>query len=105
MEEFHMAIKKCRVCGKEYSACKNSSRNPEKKLRWQEFACSAECGNEYFAQIRASRNASSEVLETPSLPSYEEVKDEVSLIEIFDEEGYMDESDSFFDYEDDDSEE
>lgn len=51
-----MTIKKCRICGKEYAACKNAVRNPySKTFRWQEVACSPECGSEYFRRIQESR--------------------------------------------------
>lgn len=52
-----MITKKCRVCGKEYAACKNAARNPyNNTFRWQEVACSPECGSEYFRLIMESRN-------------------------------------------------
>ena len=48
------AIKKCRVCGKEYVAC-HTLKNTAGVFRWQEVACSPECGSIYLAQIRESR--------------------------------------------------
>lgn len=47
--------KKCRICGKEYEACKPIyvSDNP---YRWQDVACCEEHGMEYFARVAASRN-------------------------------------------------
>lgn len=57
-----MTIKKCRVCGKDYTVCKNAVRNPNNKtFRWQEVACSPECGSEYFRQIEQSRNTQASV--------------------------------------------
>lgn len=47
-------IMKCRICGKEYEACRNSMR-VDNVFRWQAVACCAEHGSEYFAQILASR--------------------------------------------------
>nr|DAZ49999.1 MAG TPA: hypothetical protein [Caudoviricetes sp.] len=48
------AWKKCRVCGKEYEACRNLNRIAG-VFRWQEVACSPECGAEYLRQIMESR--------------------------------------------------
>ena len=48
------AVKKCRVCGKEYTACHTLARNTG-VFRWQEVACSPECGSIYLDRIRASR--------------------------------------------------
>ena len=44
----------CKVCGKEYPYCKTFT--PADVFRWQDVACCAEHGAEYFAQIEASRN-------------------------------------------------
>lgn len=49
------AIKTCRVCGKEYEACRSANRCAG-VFRWQEVACSPECGTEYFKKISASRD-------------------------------------------------
>ena len=49
------AIKKCRVCGKEYEAC-HTLRHPSGSFRWQEVACSPECGSVYLSRIMSSRN-------------------------------------------------
>lgn len=48
------AIMKCRVCGKEYEACHTLKRIAG-VFRWQEVACSPECGSIYLAKIEASR--------------------------------------------------
>jgi hypothetical protein len=48
------AMIKCRVCGKEYPAC-HSLRRGDTTFRWQEVACSPECGAEYLRQINISR--------------------------------------------------
>lgn len=55
---------KCRICGKEYEACRNSKRI-DGVFRWQAVACCAEHGAEYLAQIRASR-AMVEVVAEPT---------------------------------------
>ena len=48
------AIMKCRVCGKAYEACHTLKRIAG-VFRWQEVACSPECGSVYLAKIEASR--------------------------------------------------
>lgn len=48
------AIFKCRVCGKEYEACRSLNRAIG-VFRWQEVACSPECGSIYLKQINESR--------------------------------------------------
>ena len=47
------AMRICRVCGKEYEYCKTWLNTD--KFRWQDVACSPECGATYFARIEASR--------------------------------------------------
>lgn len=47
------AEKVCRVCGKKYEAC--STKAVKNTFRWQEVACSPECGAEYLNAIRISR--------------------------------------------------
>ena len=51
--------KTCRVCGKEYTTCANPYFNGN-IFRWQEVACSIECGNEYLRRIMESRSQKSE---------------------------------------------
>lgn len=48
------AIKKCRVCGKEYEACRSTMR-VDGVYRWKDVACSPECGQVYLARILESR--------------------------------------------------
>lgn len=48
------AMKKCRVCGKPYEAC-HTMRHNAGVFRWQEVACSPECGSIYLARIEESR--------------------------------------------------
>lgn len=43
----------CKICGKEYEYCKTWLS--QDKFRWQDVACSPECGSKYFALIEASR--------------------------------------------------
>lgn len=49
------SVKKvCRVCGKTYEACHTAKKNIG-EFRWQEVACSPECGAEYLRRVIASR--------------------------------------------------
>lgn len=49
------AVKKCRVCGKDYEACRAMSRTAG-VFRWQEVACSPECGAEYLRRVTQARS-------------------------------------------------
>lgn len=46
--------KVCRVCGKEYEAC-HSANMPAGVFRWQEVACSPECGEVYMQCVIEAR--------------------------------------------------
>lgn len=48
-------IKKCRVCGATYEACR--SPNTKNVFRWQDVACSPDCGAVYLRKIIQSREA------------------------------------------------
>lgn len=78
-------IMKCRICGKEYEACRNSKRI-NGVFRWQDVACCVEHGAEYLAQIRASR-AGVEASATPSAvdEAYAFLDTEYDEVEIEDE--------------------
>lgn len=87
------AIKKCRVCGKEYTAC-HTLRHTAGIFRWQEVACSPECGSIYLAEIRESRKKTEahnpEIKETAPIEVYinEEADEEdldKELAEYFDD--------------------
>lgn len=47
-------FKVCKECGKEYKAC--HTINTKNLLRWQDVACSPECGATYFKKILLSRS-------------------------------------------------
>lgn len=49
------AVKLCRVCGREYEACRSVRRDAGHVFRWQEVACSPECGAEYLRRVNESR--------------------------------------------------
>lgn len=46
-------MKVCRVCGDTYEACRTSKVT--NTFRWQDVACSPECGAEYLRKIKLSR--------------------------------------------------
>lgn len=48
------AKKICRVCGKEYTACRTQNSNSA-VFRWQDVACSPDCGEEYLRRVLAAR--------------------------------------------------
>ena len=48
------ATRICKVCGKEYEYCKTWLSTD--KFRYQDVACSPECGVKYFEMIEASRS-------------------------------------------------
>lgn len=47
--------KTCRVCGKKYKACQNTARTGINVFRWQEVACSPECGEKYLKKVLEDR--------------------------------------------------
>lgn len=57
------AKKTCRVCGKEYKACRSFAANINSVFRWQDVACSPECGAIYLARVNASRGIVNEAAE------------------------------------------
>lgn len=50
------AVKTCRVCGKQYEACRTMMNRAAGVFRWQEVACSPECGAEYLRRVTEARN-------------------------------------------------
>ncbi len=44
----------CRVCGKEYIACRTAKNEPG-VFHWQEVACSPECGEKYLNKVLEAR--------------------------------------------------
>ena len=89
------AMKKCRVCGKPYEACHTTKRIAG-VFRWQEVACSPECGSIYLAEIEASRgvthknatavNEAKTIKENSTVLIYDEEQElyEAELAEYFD---------------------
>lgn len=52
-------IKKCEICGKEYEYC-HTLFVGSNAFRWQEVACSPECGKIFFDKVMAVRKADAE---------------------------------------------
>ena len=75
-------IKICKVCGKEYPYCKTQA--PTGKFRYQDVACSPECGTIYFERILASREKNIETDDEPT-----EVDSVVDESEIEEKEGIV----------------
>lgn len=88
-------ILKCRICGKEYEACRSAKRVVG-VFHWQSVACCAEHGAEYLALIRASR-AETAVAEEPA-----SVKEAFALLDAEYDEVEVEDED--FDESDDDIE-
>lgn len=44
----------CKTCGKEYETCPNA-RDLNNPYRWQDVACSPECGAKYFYEVLVAR--------------------------------------------------
>lgn len=89
------AIKKCRVCGKPYEAC-HTVRHVAGVFRWQEVACSPECGSIYLAKIEESRRV--ETIEANKAEDAKAVED-IAIVEDddIDEEEFERELDEYFD--------
>lgn len=89
------AIKKCRVCGKPYEAC-HTMRHIAGVFRWQEVACSPECGSIYLAKIEESRRV--ETIEANKAEDIKAVED-IAIVEDddIDEEEFERELDEYFD--------
>ena len=80
-------IKKCRVCGREYEACHTLSITPG-VFRWQDVACSQECGSVYLAKINASRGNHN--VEKPVLDPENVVEDKPEItVEVIDMEDIL----------------
>ena len=84
-------ILKCRVCGKEYEACRSAKRVAG-VFHWQSVACCAEHGAEYLALIRASR-APTTVAEKPASVNEAFVLFDAEYDEVEVEDEDLDESD------------
>lgn len=76
----------CRVCGKKYEACK--SEKISNTFRWQDVACSPECGAVYLYKVQVARGIIKQELpkEEPKVKDkYKSKKRTVEAIELEDE--------------------
>ena len=85
------ATLKCRVCGKEYEACRNAKR-VDGVFRWQDVACSVEHGAIYLDLIRKSRAEQHDAVANDPVSKAFALFDEEYLDEV-DDEMFYDESD------------
>lgn len=88
------ATLKCRVCGKEYEACRNAKR-VDGVFRWQDVACSPEHGAAYLDLIRKSRATEHDAVANTSIGQ---------AFALFEEEYLNDVEDDIVDDEFDDAE-
>lgn len=88
------ATLKCRVCGKEYEACRNAKR-VDGVFRWQDVACSVEHGATYLDLIRKSRATEHDAVANTSIEQ---------AFALFEEEYLNDVEDDIVDDEFDDAE-
>lgn len=75
------AKKICKVCGKEYEACHTLAFN-EDVFRWQDVACSEECGATYLARVLEARGLApkSEVAVKQAEPRKRKQKQELAEV-------------------------
>lgn len=57
-------MKTCRVCGKKYEVCRSFRHNVDSVFRWQEVACSPECGAIYLSRVNKARGITATVNES-----------------------------------------
>ena len=88
------ATLKCRVCGKEYEACRSAKR-VDGVFRWQDVACSPEHGAAYLNLIRKSRATEHDAVANTSIEQ---------AFALFEEEYLNDVEDAIVDDEFDDAE-
>lgn len=79
-----MAKRTCRVCGKQYEACKAAMKSTG-SFRWQEVACSQECGGIYLQRVLESRSKAKQTVEIISPIVVEEPKLEYETQEDFED--------------------
>ena len=72
------ATKICRICGKEYEACKSVFDTTMN--RWQDVACCVEHGAEYFARIAESRGSAPVVVDETTTDANTDIE-EVAPVE------------------------
>lgn len=63
-----IGIKVCKVCGREYEACRTLRPNLNNEFRWQDVACCPEHGAEYLRRVMAARGAAAPQEKEPEPP-------------------------------------
>lgn len=72
-------MKTCRVCGRSYEACRTVN-NALGVFRWQDVACSPECGSVYLQKLNESRGIQTEEPDTkPAIAHVDELAADVSV--------------------------
>ena len=90
------ATKICKSCGKAYEACRTFRRDSS-VFRWQDVACSPECGQQYLTAVRIARGEiqpeqpevetktiNYELIELGFIDDDDEDEDEIDLDDYFD---------------------
>lgn len=100
------AVKKCKVCGKEYECCR-SAIGKGNMFRWRDVACSPECGAIYFERVLESRRADNSIEnnntnETNDITLPENTEPETENIQFDSSNEYTIEYNDEYDDEDDD---
>lgn len=71
-------VKTCRVCGKAYEACPTDRHKIGVTFRWQDVACSPECGAVYLEQVNTARGITTVISDNVPEIVPEEVQEEVT---------------------------
>lgn len=64
--------KVCKVCGKEYTVCRNETTY-DGVFHWRVVACSPECGAKYLAAVTAARSGNATKDDSPVVESVAKV--------------------------------
>ena len=69
-------VRQCRVCGKTYEACAMVKR-VDGVFRWQEVACSPDCGEAYLAAVIRGRSENKEqvIIDYPIIDADEDFEE------------------------------
>lgn len=67
----------CSVCGKTYEMCVTAARGGS-VFRWQEVACSPECGAEYLRRVRISRGQIPDDTQNSTVPPMQETAEPIT---------------------------
>ena len=73
-------MKICKVCGASYEACHTLKREID-PFRWQDIACSPECGEKYFRQVMESRRPAAKQKRAKAVVSEKKAVDSVAAAE------------------------